>query len=133
MQLKHLSAALVCACMLGAMSTGWAAFADTLPMEKVAYKAGKTRVNNQYRDDKAACARLTGQRQDLCNERATASHRLARAELKYDYTGTPTDRKRLQLAQADTGYVLAMEKCLPLAASPRDVCLGQAKVAFGRI
>ena len=132
MQLKHLSVALVCACMLGAMSASCAGFAETLPMEKVAYKAGKTRVNNLYRDDKAACARLTGQRQDLCNERATASHRLARAELKYDYTGTPTDRNRLLLAQAETGYALAMEKCMPLADGPRDVCLGQAKVAFGR-
>ena len=41
MQLKHLSAALVCACMLGAMSTSWAAFADTLPMEKVAYNVAR--------------------------------------------------------------------------------------------
>ena len=133
MQAKHLSAALMGACLLGTVSASCAAFADTLPMEKVAYQAGKTRVNNLYRADKAACIRLTGQRQDLCYERATAAHRLARAELKYDYTGTPTDRNRLLLAQTGTGYAVAMEKCLPLAASPRDVCLGQARVAFGRI
>lgn len=130
---KNLSTALTCACILGVFSASGTAFADTLPMEMVAYKAAKTRVNNLYRDNKAICARLTGTRQELCNERATASHRLARAELKYDYTGTPADRTRLQLAQTDTGYALAMERCLPLAVSPRDVCLGQARVAFGRI
>ena len=130
---KRLSTGLVCACMLWALSANGTAFAETLPMEMVAYKAGKVRVNNLYRDNKAVCAQLAGTRRDLCNERATASHRLARAELKYDYTGKPADRNRLQLAQSDTGYALAMEKCLPLAASPRDVCLGQAKAAFGRI
>ncbi|MCY7308651.1 MAG: hypothetical protein LH632_21455 [Rhodoferax sp.] len=153
MQSKHLSAALVCACVMGILSAASAVIAETMPMEKAAYKAGKTRVNNLYRADKGACILLTNLRQYLCIERATAAHRVARAELKYDYTGTSADRNRLQMAQAETGYAVAMEKCLPLAgplaasprdaspllvaspvaASPRDACLGQARVAFGRI
>lgn len=129
----YLSATLVCACTLGALSASGAAFADTLPMEVVAYKAGKTRVSNVYRAELAACAGLSGDRHVLCIERASASYRVARAEVKFEYTGSPADLKRLQVAQAETGYVLAMEKCLSLAASPRDACLGQARVAFGRI
>jgi len=151
---KHLTAALACSCILGVLSAASAAIAETMPMEKAAYTVGKARVNNLFRADKLACVKLTEMRQYLCIERATTVHRVARAELKYEYTGTPGDRNRLQMAQAETGYAVAMEKCLPLAgsriaasprdasprlaasppaASPRDACVGQARVAFGRV
>ena len=119
--------------MPGGLLASRIAVADRAPLEKVAYKEEKSRINTLYRSDRQACTRLTGLRQELCLERATSSHRAVRAEMKYDLTGTAADFSRWKLAQADLGYAAAMEKCLPLSGGAQDACVRRARVAFGRI
>ena len=134
---KHLS---LCLClslvgtlMPGGLTASRVTVTDGMPLDKVAYKEGKSRVNSLYRADRQGCTRLTGLRQELCMERAAASHRVARAELKYELTGAAGDLSRWKTAQADLGFAAAMEKCLPLTGGAQDACVRRARVGFGRI
>jgi hypothetical protein len=101
--------------------------AATLP--KADYGAGKTRIDAQYKADKARCAELAGNARDICREQAKGKQRVARAELEYAYTGKPRDQDKLLRARADANYAVAKERCDDLAGNPKDVCVKEAKAA----
>jgi hypothetical protein len=114
--------------LLAAAVLAWpAAHADTMP--KADYRAGKTRIDAQYKADKAPCASLAGNARDICVEQAKGRQRVARAELEYAYTGKPRDRDKVLRARADAAYGVARERCDDLAGNPKDVCVKEAKAA----
>jgi hypothetical protein len=112
--------------LLAAAVLAWpVANADT--MAKADYRASKTRIDAQYKADKARCASVAGNARDICREQAKGKQRVARAELEYAYTGKPRDRDKVLQARADSGYAVARERCDDLAGNPKDVCVKEAK------
>lgn len=103
------------------------AHADTIA--KADYRAGKTRIDAQYKADKARCASVAGNARDICREQAKGKQRVGRAELEYAYTGKPRDRDKLLRARAESTYAVAKERCDDLAGNPKDVCVKEAKAA----
>jgi hypothetical protein len=76
------------------------AHAESLPMELAAYKAGKVRVGKEYQVAVVACDARAASARQSCVDAAQTRKRIARAELKYDYTGSPADGARLRQAKA---------------------------------
>src|SRR5450755_3844654 len=78
--------------------------AQAAGMPKADYSAAKTRISADYKGDKAACAAQAGNAKDICVEEAKAKEKVARAELEYAYTGKSSDRNKVLVAKAETGY-----------------------------
>ena len=96
-------------------------------MSKTDYQRDKTRIQAQFTVDQAACAPMTGNAQDVCNEQAKGTERVGLAELEASYTGTSADKSAVQVAKADSAYAVAKEKCDDKAGNAKDVCVEEAK------
>ena len=105
----------------------------TLPMAQAAtiskddYKAGKTRIGDEYKADKAACAPMAGNAKDICVEEAKAKEKVALAELEYNYTGKPGDQAKINEVKAKTAYAVAKEKCDDMTGNGKSACVKEAK------
>ena len=112
---------------VAAMLVAAAAQAQTVRMDKAAYKAGETRISAEYKTDKAACGSMSGNAKDICIQEAKGKEKVARAELKFDYSGKPADQTKMQVAKAEAAYAIAKEKCDDQAGNAKDVCQKEAK------
>lgn len=120
-QQLHLKASLI-ACAVLAFSV---AQAQHLP--KTDYQAGKTTISAAYNADKAACAPMKGNANDICVQEAKGREKIARAELEYSYTGKPADQTKVLTTKAESTYAVAREKCDEQAGNAKDVCVQEAK------
>lgn len=106
-----------------------AAPAQAVQVNKTEYKAGKDKIEAEYKADKAACKPLTGNAQDVCQEEAKAKEKNARAALEFAYTGKAADGQKVLKVKADTAYDVAKEKCDDQSGNAKDVCVQEAKTA----
>lgn len=86
----------------------------------------------QYKTDKAACDALSGNAKDICVEEAKGKEKIATADAKAAYEGTPKAREAARIARADAAYEVAKEKCDDLSGNAKDVCVKEAKAAHVR-
>jgi len=101
--------------------------AQATTMTKGDYQAGKTRISEAYKADKAACAPLAANAKDICIEEAKGKQKVALAELEYGYTGKTKDHNKVLVAKAESNYAVAKEKCDDKAGNDKDVCVKEAK------
>jgi len=119
--LKSLNAALLTTCLL-ALPTAYAA-----TMSKADYTAGKARISADYKTDKAACASLKANANDICMQEAKGKEKVALTELEYGYTGKAADRTKVLVAKAESAYAVAKERCDDQSGNAKDVCVQEAK------
>ena len=100
--------------------------AQAATIGKDAYKSGKDSISSQYKTDKAACASMSANAKDICQEEAKAKEKVARAELEYGYTGKARDGTKVLEVKAKTAYAVAKEKCDDQAGNAKDVCRKEA-------
>jgi hypothetical protein len=103
------------------------ATAQAAMITKADYKAGKSRINAEYKSEKAACGSMAGNAKDVCVEEAKAKEKVALAELEFSFTGKSEDRNKVLVAKAKTNYAVAKEKCDDKAGNDKDVCVKEAK------
>ena len=103
------------------------AFAVT--MTRAEYGTTKDRVSADYKADKSACATMSGNQKDICQEQAKGKEKVARAELEYNYTGKMSDSNKIAVVKADATYAVAKEMCDDKAGNVKDVCVAEAKAA----
>jgi hypothetical protein len=120
---QTLHAALLC---LGLLSL---TAAQAEMMSKPDYKAGKTRISETYKADKAACHSQSGNVKDVCEEEAKGKEKVARAELEFSYTSKAADSNKVQVVKAKAAYEVSKEKCDDLAGNAKNVCVQEAKAA----
>ena len=87
----------------------------------------KTRISSDYNADKAGCASLAGNANDLCIKEAKGEVKVAYAELEYQNTGRPSDQNKVLVAKAESVYAVAKERCDDGAGNAKDVCRKEAK------
>lgn len=120
LNIKGITLALSLAFSAGAMAEG---------MSKVDYKAGKDRMAAEYKAEKAACARLSGNANDICVAETKAREYIARADLAAAYKPTVKTRYKALVAKAEAGYSVARERCDDKAGNAKGVCVEEAKAA----
>jgi hypothetical protein len=101
--------------------------AQAATLSKAEYKADKTRISADYKAAKAACDSFSGNGKDVCVQEAKAKEKVARAELEFSYSGKAQDHTKVLVAQAESAYALAKEKCGVQAGNAKDVCIKEAK------
>jgi hypothetical protein len=121
-----LRVALLCMSLLAASAT------QAQNMSKPDYKAGKTRISETYKTDKAECKKLSDNAQDICKEEAKGKEKLARAELEFGYSSKAADANKVLVAKAKAAYEVAHEKCDNLAGDTKASCVAAAKAKFGK-
>lgn len=110
---------------MAVLFTASGAFATT--MVKADYAAAKDRISADYKADKAACAKFSGNEKDVCMEQGKGKEKVARAELEYNYSGKMSDSNKVAVAKADATYAVAKEMCDDKAGNVKDVCKTEAK------
>jgi hypothetical protein len=83
-----------------------------------------------YKADKDACNSMSGNAKDVCMEEAKGKEKVAKAEAKAAYEGTPKARESARLAHAEAAYEVAKEKCDDMSGNQKDVCVKEAKAAY---
>jgi hypothetical protein len=101
--------------------------AQAANMSKADYKAGKTRISEEYKTEKAACDTQAGNAKDICVEEAKGKEKVAHAELEYSYSGKSKDETKVLVARAKSAYEIAKQKCDDKAGNKNDVCVKEAK------
>ena len=119
--LRHCKTGIAIAAMFAASG----AFAAT--GDKTDYKATKDRISAEYKADKAACDKFSGNQKDICVEQAKGKEKVAKAEAEYNYTGKAGDANKIAVAKADANYAVAKEMCDDKGGNVKDVCVTEAK------
>lgn len=113
----------------GALLLSTLSGAQAATINKPDYDAGKKAISATYKADKAACGTQTANAKDICVEEARAKEKNARAALEYSYTGKPADEIKVRVAQAESAYDVAKERCDDQTGNAKDVCVKQAQAA----
>jgi len=103
--------------------------AHAATMTKADYESTKARIKADYKSDKMACDSRSGNAKDVCIEEGKAKEKVAMAELEYGYSGKASDHNSVLVAEAESRYAVAKERCNDLAGNPKDVCVEKAKAA----
>jgi len=120
---QHCQSAVAIAALLVATA------ASATTMSKPEYTAAKSRVSADYKIDKAACAKFSGNEKDVCQEQSKGKQSVALAELEFSYTGKPKDANKVAVAKAEAAYAVARELCDDKGANAKDLCVTEAKAA----
>jgi hypothetical protein len=111
---------------------GAANIAAAQTMTKDARDAAYKSAEAQYKSEKDACGRMSGNAKDICGEEAKGRESIAKADADAAFENTPRKREAARLARADAAYAVAKEKCDDLAGNRKDVCVKEAKAAHVR-
>lgn len=126
MQKVHHSKMLMLACA-ALMAVSGSAFAENF--SKATYNAAKDDLKNVYKQEHAACDKLSGNAKDICVEEAKGHEKVAMAQLEYNYTGKTEDGLKVEEARYEARYEVAKEKCDDFAGDKKDICVREAKTA----
>jgi hypothetical protein len=107
--------------------------AQAANLSKGEYEAFKTRIEDQYKSEKAACSSQAGNAKDICVEAAKGKEKIARIELEYSYTGKASDRAKINDVKANAEYGVAKERCDDKAGNDHDVCMKEAEAAKTKV
>jgi hypothetical protein len=121
--IRHAKTALAIAMLLAASSS------FSANMSKADYTAAKDRIEADYKADKNACDKYSGNTKDICKEQAEGKQKVARAELEYSDSGKPADATKVAIVKADTSFAVAKEMCGDKSGNSKDVCVAEAKAA----
>ena len=86
-------------------------------------------VKAQYKANKEACDKLSGNAKDICEADVKGKEKIALAWLEYNYSGDAKDQLKLNEAIYEARYDVANEKCDDLAGDAKDLCQREAKTA----
>jgi len=125
--MKH--STLVLALAAGA-AVGFANIAAAQMITKDARDTAYKSADAQYKSEKDACGRISGNAKDICMEEAKGKQKIAKADADSAFENTPKKREAARLARADTAYAVAKEKCDDLIGNSKDVCVKESKAAY---
>jgi hypothetical protein len=94
------------------------------------FNAGKSRLQSDYKTEKAACSSRAGNAKYICMAEAKGKEDVAKAELEHSYKPTLKTQYQVNVAKGEATYELAKQKCDAMSGNPKDVCIKEAKSAL---
>lgn len=110
-----------------AVSLAFSAGAMAQNVTKTEYKASKDKISAEYKTDKASCASLSGNANDICLAEAKGKDKVALADLEASYKPSVKNQYDLKVAKAEANYAVANERCDDKSGNVKDVCVKEAK------
>lgn len=96
-------------------------------LTKDEYKAGKDKIEADYKVDKAKCDALKDNAKDVCNKEAKGKEKVSLAELEQQYQPSDKHARSVQEEKVDAMYQVAKEKCDDQKGDAKSACVKQAK------
>jgi hypothetical protein len=84
-------------------------------------------IEQTAKADKKACEGMKGNAQDICQAEAKAKEKVAKAEVRFQQSGSERDRVNLGEMKAEAAYEVAKEKCEDQQGDAQKACKAQAK------
>jgi hypothetical protein len=91
------------------------------------YENAKMGIDNKYKDDKARCAKMQGNKKKVCNEKAEGIARVSQQELDAKRKGDVGSYINTAKSKIDTQYDLDKVRCNASTGKSKSLCLGKAK------
>ena len=112
-----------------AVSLAFSASAMANSMTKTEYNTAKKNIEADYKLAKTGCDPLLANAKDICMAEAKGRENVALAQLSATYKPSQKTRYEARIAQAQSDYAVAKEKCDDKAGNEKDVCVKQAQAA----
>ena len=112
-----------------ALCVSGGAFAAT--MTHAEYSAKKDQISADYKSDKAACDKLSGNEKDVCVKEAKATHEKALADAKLNKKVSAAKKEAAQ-DKRDADYKVTIEKCDSMSGDAKSACVKAAKQRYGK-
>jgi len=90
-------------------------------------KAGRDKIEADYKADKAACNAMKDNAKDVCVEEAKGKEKMAKAELDQKVRPSDSNARKVAEAKVDAAYSVAKEKCDDQKGDAKSACVKQAK------
>lgn len=90
-------------------------------------KAGRDKIEADYKADKAACDAKKDNAKDVCVEEAKGKEKIAKAELDQKVRPSDSNARKLAEAKVEAAYKIAKEKCDDQKGDAKSACVKQAK------
>ena len=110
--------------------------------EKARYDARVARAEADYAVAKEKCDDSSGNAKDVCVKEAKAGQVKAKADAKVAHVANDTSREAMAKRndarkdatedKRDADYKVAVEKCDSLSGDPKDQCVKNAKIRYGK-
>lgn len=91
------------------------------------HKAAKSKIEADYKTQKAQCDTLKDNAKDVCEEEAKAKEKLAKAELEQQYKPSAAHARKVAEVKAEGIHAVAKEKCDDQSGDAKNACEKQAK------
>lgn len=122
---------LLSALMLSLCAVTFSAQAQTSPAASTQGNAVMTddQIDAKYDADKERCDQLSGNEEDVCEEKAKADRDSAKADLKRASAGAEA-RHDAEKDKMKAQYEVAKEKCDAMSGDAKDACIANAKTQY---
>ena len=90
-------------------------------------KAGRDKIEADYKADKAACDAMKDNAKDVCVEEAKGKEKIAKAELDQKIRPSDSNARKVAEAKVEAAYNVAKEKCDDQKGDAKSACVKQAK------
>ncbi|MBN8749207.1 Uncharacterised protein [Xylophilus ampelinus] len=91
------------------------------------YKAGKDKIEADYKSAKAQCDTLKDNAKDVCEKEAKGKENVAKAELEQQYKPSASHQRKVAEEKVKADYEVAKEKCDDMKGDAKNACVKEAK------
>ena len=98
-----------------------------MAMTQNEYKTQRAELAAKHKGQRAQCASLSGNANDICLAEVEGSEKVEQAELEARYKPTIENQYEIAIARAEAAFKVASERCDDKDGNPKDVCLKEAK------
>lgn len=124
--MKHFSILVVSAVICVLLSTGVSAGM----LSAASYKAALDELVATHKVGIAVCVSLTGNAEDVCEEKSDGKFEIDKAELEAANWPSLDNNHELRAVKAKVAYSIAKEKCDDFDGDSHDICRKNAKEAY---
>lgn len=118
--------------LMVALASGLFVATQASAMTRDEYKAGKDRIEADYKMAKAQCDALKANAKDVCEKEAKGKENVAKAELEHNYKPSPAAARKVAEEKVKAEYEVAKEKCDDMKGDTKNACEKEAKAVEAR-
>jgi hypothetical protein len=115
------------ACAIAGCAAYFPAYSATLSRQDA--REASNQISADYQRAKIACGSTRNNARDICLQEAKGIYKIAQAELEYKDEPTPRHLRNVGIAQADSAFKVAKEKCDDSTGAAKTTCRADAKAA----
>jgi hypothetical protein len=114
-------------CLIVGCAAYFPAYSATMSRKEA--REASNEISTEYQRAKIACGSVRNNARDICLQEAKGIYKIAQAELEYKDEPSPRHLRNVGIAQADSAFKVAKEKCDDSTGAAKSTCRSDAKAA----